>query len=42
MSDTGIGFYLAMGIGILVAIRLAFCGLNFIKFAIKFLLSKKK
>ena len=42
MNDIGIGLYVAMGIGIVVSVVLAFYVLKFIKFTIKFLLSKNK
>lgn len=42
MSDTGAGYYIAIGIGILVATILAFYVLKFIGFSIKFLLTDKK
>ena len=38
MIDAGLGFYIAMGIGILVSGVLAFYVLKFIIFTIKFLL----
>jgi hypothetical protein len=41
MTDTGVGYYIAMGIGILVATRLAFCFFNFIIYSIRNLLNKK-
>jgi hypothetical protein len=40
MTDTGVGFYIAMGIGAFVGVILAYNVLKFIVFAIQFILTK--
>jgi hypothetical protein len=42
MTDTGVGFYLAIGLGAVAAGALAFVIFRAILFAIKFLLTKHK